>query len=127
MFKHAFSLLACAAVLAPAASWAQDKPIAVFFRPCNEQQLNDAITAALSQPPFLLQTKAAPGVLVFSIPDKVQVEHGRVSGISWTFNVAFSRDGNALGQSVESCNENKLSDCTDQLRSDVRSAAGTRP
>jgi hypothetical protein len=33
----------------------------------------------------------------------------------------------SLGQSVESCNENKLSDCTDQLQSDVRFAAGTSP
>ena len=124
MIKHVIASLVCAAFLAPAVCLAQDKPISVFFRPCNEQQLNDAITAALTQPPFLLATRETPGVLVLSIPDKVQVEHGKVSGTSWSFNAVFSRDGGTLGQSAESCGENKLSDCTDQLQSDVRSAAG---
>jgi hypothetical protein len=127
MFHRTIAAFAAAALLAPAAALAQDKPITIFFLPSNEQQLNDAITAALSQPPFVLATRPAPGTLIFSIPDKVQVEHGKVSGTSWSFNVAFSRDGDNLGQSVESCSEHKLSDCTDQLQSDIRSAAGVTP
>jgi hypothetical protein len=39
----------------------------------------------------------------------------------------FSRDGDSKGYSQESCNESQISDCTDQLLSDIRSAAGTGP
>ena len=102
---------------------AGDQPDLHSFTTGLEQDLA-AVTAALTQPPFLLATRETPGVLVLSIPDKVQVEHGKVSGTSWSFNAVFSRDGGTLGQSAESCGENKLSDCTDQLQSDVRSAAG---
>jgi hypothetical protein len=124
MLRHALALLSCASILVPTIAMAQDKPIEVYFRPCDVQQLNDAIAAALSQPPFLLHTSVTPTTLVVSIPDKVEVEHGKISGTTWTFNAVFSRDGDARGYSRESCNETKLSDCTDQLQSDVRSAAG---
>ena len=124
MLKSASALSFCVfALLVPAVCLAQGKPISFFFRPCNDQPLNDAITAAVTQPPFVLATREMPGALVISIPDKVEVER-KVSGTSWSFNVAFSRDGQTLGQSAESCGNNKLSDCTDQLQSDVRSAAG---
>jgi len=118
------ALLTCAILLAPTLCAAQDKPVSVFFRPCNVQPLNDAITASLSQPPFLLATRITPGTLVVSVPDKVEVERGQVSGTTWTFNAVFSRDGDALGHSVESCSRAKLSDCTDQLLADIRTAAG---
>jgi hypothetical protein len=124
MPRHALALLSCAALLAPALAMAQDKPIDVFFRPCNVQQLNDAFVAALAQPGFLLDTKIAPTTLVVSIPDRVDVDHGKVSGTTWSYDVVFMRDGDPRGHSAESCNENKLSDCTDQLLSDIRSAAG---
>ena len=117
-------LIAGALALTPAAATAQDRPITVFFEPCNVQQLNDAIAAALTQPPFVLQTKYMSGALVVAIPDRITVDHLKVSGITWTFTVVFSRNGDQLGQSVETCNENKLTDCTDQLASDVKSAAG---
>lgn len=118
--------LLTAGVLAftPAAASAQDRPITVFFEPCNVQQLNDAIAVALTQPPFVQLTKYTSGALVVAIPDGITADHLKVSGTTWTFNVAFSRNGDQLGQSVETCNENKLSDCTDQLASDVKSAAG---
>ena len=111
-------------MLAPAAALAQDRPVTVFFEPCSDQQLNDAITTALTQPPFVLLTRNMPGALVVAIPDRITVDRGKVSGTSWTFTVAFSRNGDPLGQSVESCNEHRLADCTDQLASDVKSAAG---
>jgi hypothetical protein len=116
--------LLVAGALAPAAALAQDRPVTVFFEPCTDQQLNDAIAAALTQPPFVLLTKNMPGVLVMTIPDRVTVDRGKVSGTTWTFTVAFSRNGDPLGQSVETCNEHKLADCTDQLASDAKSAAG---
>jgi hypothetical protein len=127
MSRSPIALLCCALLLAPTISRAQDKPITVYFRPGNVQQINDAITAALSQPPFLLATRVTPTTLVVSIPDKVAVEHGRISGNTWTFNAVFSRDGDARGYSQESCNESQLSDCTDQLLIDIRSAAGAGP
>ncbi|HEX4028054.1 MAG TPA: hypothetical protein VHX18_10565 [Rhizomicrobium sp.] len=103
---------------------AQQQPVSVFFEPCNDQQLNDAIAAALTQPPFVLQTRNMSGALVVAIPDRITVDHLKVSGITWTFTVVFSRNGDQLGQSVETCNEHRLSDCTDQLASDAKSAAG---
>jgi hypothetical protein len=102
---------------------AQDRPISVYFEPCDTQQLNDAITAALTQAPFLLQTRNMPGALVVTIPDRIDADH-KTSGTVWTFTVAFRRNGDSLGQSVEICEEKKLNECTDQLASDVKSAAG---
>ena len=116
--------LLIAAALASAPALAQDQPISVYFEPSRDQVLNDAITAALTQPPFVLHTQNGPGTLVVSIPDKIKVEHLKISGTTWTFTVAFSRNGDQLGQSVESCNEHALADCTAQLTSDVKSAAG---
>jgi hypothetical protein len=118
------SFVAAVAILAPSLALAQDKPITVYFEPCKDQQLNDAITVALSGPGFVQVLKPSPGVLIVSIPDRIDVEHGRVSGTTWSFTAAFTRDGSSLGRSVEGCNEHKLSDCTDQLVSDIKSAAG---
>jgi hypothetical protein len=118
-------LLVTAAILFGAdVAFAQDRPISVYFEPCDTQQLNDAIAAALTQPPFLLQTRNMPGALVVSIPDRITVDR-KTSGIVWTFTVAFRRNGDSLGQSVESCEEKNLNDCTDQIVSDVKSAAET--
>ena len=121
MFRSAVVAIA---VLAPGLALAQDKPINVYFQPCKDQQLNDAITAALSAPGFVQVLKPGPGVLIVSIPDRIMTDRGRISGTSWSFTVAFSRDGSSLGRSEEGCNEHKLSDCTEQLVLDVKSAAG---
>lgn len=117
-------VFAGAFVFAPSAVLAQERPVTLYFEPGDVQPLNDAIAAALTQPPFLLLTKNAPSALVITISDHVAAEHLKVSGTVWTFTVAFSRNGDSLGHSVESCNEHKLSDCTDQLVSDVKSVAG---
>lgn len=122
MSRPLYLLIACALASAPAL--AQDQPISVYFEPSRDQVLNDAITTALTQPPFVLHTQRMPGALIVTIPDRITTDHGKVSGITWTFTVDFSRDGDSLGQSVESCNEHKLADCADQLASDVKSAAG---
>jgi hypothetical protein len=118
------ALLASGALmLAPAAAFAQDRPISIYFEPCKEQKLNDAIATALTQPPFVLQTRFSRDALVVTIPDRIDRDQQQGSAI-WTFTVAFHRDGDSLGQSVESCNEHRLTDCTNQLVSDVKSAAG---
>ena len=121
--SRTFCLLITGA-LAFAPAVAQDQPISVYFEPSRDQVLNDAITAALTQPPFVLHTQNRPGALVVAIPDRITTEHGKISGTTWTFTVTFSRNGDSLGQSVESCNEHNLTDCTDQLASDAKSAAG---
>jgi hypothetical protein len=117
-----------AAILAPtlasSLALAQDKPISIFFRPCDVQQLNDAITAAMTSQGFVQVMKPGPDVLTVAIPDKVEAKKGRVSGTTWSFNVVFSRDGSALGHAEESCTDSKITDCTDQLMSDIKSAAG---
>jgi hypothetical protein len=119
------SIITSVAILAAGPVFAQDKPITVYFEPCKDQQLNDAIAVALSGPGLVQALKPGPGVLIVSIPDKIDVDRSRVSGTTWSFTVAFHRDGSSLGQSAEGCNEHKLSDCTDQLVSDIKSAAGT--
>jgi hypothetical protein len=115
--------------LLPAPALAQDAVIGVFYRPVTQsgcEELNRAILSALSQPPFRLDITPKPATIVISVPDAVTVEKGRVSGTAYDFTVAFMRDGDPLGQSEESCNAGKLADCTDQLSSDVRSAAGQK-
>jgi hypothetical protein len=122
--SRTLALLIPALVLAPAAALAQGQPLSVYFEPSRDQVLNDAITAALNQPPFVLHTQNMPGALIVAIPDRITTDRGKVSGTTWTFTVVFSRNGDQLGQSVETCNEHRLSDCTDQLASDAKSAAG---
>ena len=122
MFRTLIAATCCALLLAPA--HAQDKPISVYFQPTRDFRLNDIIGTALTQPPFVLATKPTPGALVVSVPGRLEVEHGRISGTTWSFDVVFTQDGSPRGQSVQSCNENKMSDCTDQLAADVKSVAG---
>jgi hypothetical protein len=118
------SVIIAVAVLAPTLALAQDKPISVYFRPGEVQQLNDAITEAMVSQGFIQVLKPGPGVLTVSFPDRVEVSKGRVSGASYSFNIAFSRDGSALGLAAESCSDRKIADCTDQLMMDIKSAAG---
>jgi len=118
------SVIAAAVILAPSIALGQDKPISVYFHPGEVQQLNDAITAAMSAQGFVQVLKPTPGALTISFPEKITVDKGRISGSTWSFNVAFSRDGSSLGIAAESCNEKKITDCTDQLMQDIRSAAG---
>jgi hypothetical protein len=125
MIRRTAALLVCA--LCPAQ--AQDQPIPVYFEPLQGAEfvrLNQAIQAAFSQAPLQLDAKPGPHTLIVSVPDKVDVVRKQVSGISYSFTVSFSRDGRTLGQSEQSCNAAKLSDCTDQLVLDVKSTAEPR-
>jgi hypothetical protein len=115
-------LTAGALAFVPQALQAQEQAISVYFQPSRDQRLNNAITAALTRPPFVLHTQTTPGALVVAVPDRIGVDRTS-GGNNWTFTVTFARDGDSLGQSVETCNEHKLSDCTDQLISDAKSAA----
>jgi hypothetical protein len=113
-------------LLWPMLAMAQDQVINVYFPPLPNGEyplLNKAIQEALSQPPLQLAAKPFAGAVVVSLDGKIEAEHRQVSGTYYSFTVAFSRDGTALGQSEQSCNENKLSDCTDQLVQDIKSVA----
>ena len=119
--------LAALSVLAlmPAAAQGQDEVINVYFEPLRDSNLvplNKAIHAALSQPPLQLAARPFAGVIVI-VPSKVEVTHKRVSGTYYDFSVTFTRDGNSLGESAQSCNDDALSECTDQLVQDIRSVA----
>ena len=121
------ALLVCC--LLPSSALGQEPSIAVYFMPLKGGEfvrLNQAVASALSQPPLQLAEKPGPHVLLVSVPDKVEVTHKQISGTSYSFVVAFSRDGAALGQSQQECNADKLSDCTDQIVADVKSAAAPR-
>src|ERR1700743_2068150 len=104
---------------------AQDGGINVYFDPCRDSNLvalEKAIHAALSKPPLQLAGKPFAGVIVV-VPSKVEVTHKKVSGTYYDFSVTFTRDGNALGETAQSCNDEALSECTDQLVQDIRSVA----
>ena len=127
MTRHTIALLVCA--LWPSLAQAQEQSIAVYFEPLKGAEfarLNKAVQTALSEPPLQLAEKPGPHVLLVSVPDRVEVSHKQISGTSYSFVVAFSRDGDALGESQQDCNADKLSDCTDQMVLDVKSAAAPR-
>ena len=129
MIRRSAALLLCIIWPGIALAQDQDQPISVSFEPIKGGQfasLNQAIQAALSQPPLQFETRPGPRTLVVSVPDRVEVENKKVSGTFYSFTVSFSRDGSALGKSQQSCNAAKLSDCTDQMVLDVKSAAAPR-
>ncbi|MEO8301618.1 MAG: hypothetical protein ABI608_07485 [Rhizomicrobium sp.] len=61
--------------------------------------------------------------MVISAPDKVEITQKRVSGTFYSFTIAFSRDRHALGQSQQSCGADTLSECSDQIAQDAKTAA----
>ncbi len=119
------AISALALIPSVAAAQGQDDVINVYFEPLRDSNLvflNKAIHAALSKPPLQLAGKPFAGVIVV-VPSKVEVTHKRVSGTYYDFSVTFTRDGNSLGESAQSCNDDALSECTDQLVQDIRSVA----
>ena len=129
MTRRTAALLLCTFWPCIAQAQDQSQPISVSFEPIKGGQftpLNQAIQAALSQPPLQFQARPGPHTLIVSVPDKVEVEKKQVSGTFYSFTISFSRDGSALGHSQQSCNAAKLSDCTDQMVLDVKSVAAPR-
>src|SRR5690349_18166203 len=103
MTRHTVAFFAIAFALFGGALAAQtpDQVINVYFEPLQGGEftpLNKAIQAALSQPPLQLAGKPFAGVVVIRVDGKVEVTHRKVSGTSYDFTVAFTRDGSALGQ-----------------------------
>jgi len=115
--------------LLPSLARAQDQVINVYFPPLQGSDtalLNKAIQTAFSQPPFQLAGKPFAGVLVIAVSGKVEVTHKKTSGTYFDFSVTFTRDGSSLGESAQSCKEDTLSECTDQLVQDAKSVAQQR-
>lgn len=111
----------------PSLAMAQDQVINVYFQPLKGAEtalLNKAIQSAFSQPPFQLAGRPFAGVLVIAVSGKVEVAKRKVSGTSFDFTVTFTRDGSSLGESAQSCREDALSECTDQLVQDAKSVSG---
>jgi hypothetical protein len=105
-----------------AEAWSQDAPIKIDFAPLlsklDNDALADSVRGALSQKPFQSVSGSGADVLTLTAPDGVDGEHEQ-----FMFTVVFSRDGDKLGEAVESCPRKKLPDCTDQLVIDVKTAA----
>jgi hypothetical protein len=113
----------------PCFAQAQDPAIPVYFEPVKGGEfirLNKAIQDALSQPPLRLETRPNAQTVLISVSGKVDVEHKKVSGDSYSFTILFSRDGHSLGESQQNCAADTLSDCADQIVLDAKTAAAPR-
>jgi hypothetical protein len=128
--KTTTSLIFAVCLISPIAAWSQDAPVRVDLGPLlaslhhrdwvgnRDNTLADAVQAAFSQKQFQLASGPGPDVLTLSAPDGVKKDKE-----DFLFTVVFSRDGDKLGEAVESCPMKKLADCTDQLVLDVKTAA----
>lgn len=80
--------------------------------------LANAVSAAFSTAHFALASGPGDDVLTLSVPDGAKKDHD-----NYIFTVVFSRGGVRQSEAVESCPITKLTECTDQLILDVKSAA----
>jgi hypothetical protein len=119
------AVLGFAAILLPACNaLSQDASIRVYITPSLIKKLDnvymvDAVRVAFSQLPFRIETRPTDGTLIITeATNPVSNQH------ALTFAVAFFRNGSHIGDSVESCAYTKISDCTDQLVLDAKSASG---
>jgi hypothetical protein len=85
-----------------------------------------AIRETLSRTPsFNLMAKDVPGALVVTVPGGFGRD-GHQDDVKYGYTVVFSRDGDKLGESQESCTGAKVQDCADQFAADAQSAAAIR-
>jgi hypothetical protein len=118
-------------LILPVAAWSQDTPIKIDLAPLlstlshgnwydlhDDKNLVDAVRAALLQAPF--QSAPSPGadVLTLAAPGGVKTEKQE-----YLFTVVFFREDIRLGEALESCPIKKLTECTDQLVLDTKTAA----
>ena len=120
-------LLALALLALPA--MAQPAPITVYY-PFNAPggsgwMVDQVMHAVLARPEFLTAAKRDPRVLEVNILGKVSKDPGENSK-GYEFTLGFWRNGDKLGESVESCRTDKMTDCADQLASDITSADAIR-
>lgn len=126
--RHRVLLLGFLVLAAPVqAQTPAPAPTPVYFSLPGEdwrtKPLGDAIRAALSRAGFNLMAKPTPDALVISIPGGLGA-NGHNDKTSYDFTAVFSRGGAKIGESVEGCKADALSDCADQIAADAQSAAG---
>jgi len=102
---------------------AQTKDLYVFIEPVllrdlDNVYLTNAIKAVFSSQPFSQLAKPGNDVLTITETDKPNYHNGAVE-----FSVSFFRNGSHLGDSIETCQTSKVSDCADQLAADAKDAA----
>jgi hypothetical protein len=120
MIKGLFTLL-----LLTAPALAQSAPVPVFFAydgpGANRWLVDNALHAAMNRPEMLLAAKRDTKVLEITVVGKVIRDAGEDSK-GFSFTLGFYRGGERLGEASEYCRTDKLSDCADQLVSDITSA-----
>ena len=120
-------ILALALLAAPA--MAQSAPVTVYYvfngPNTGAWQVDQVMHAVLARPEFLSATKRDPRVLEVTILGKIDRDPGENSK-GYQFSLAYWRAGEKLGESVEACRTDKVTDCADQLASDITSAAAIR-
>lgn len=109
-------------IMAINTSAADEAETLVYFEHTSVKPLNAAIEAALSRPPFKIVKSISPGVLVI-VPDGVASNKQKDERIFWQFTTKFSRDGDSLGESYQSCLTSNVLDCTEQIRLDAMTAS----
>jgi hypothetical protein len=119
----------------PAVAWSQDPPIKVDFAPllstfqhqhwydAADSTLADAVRAAFLQAHFQSTSVQGTDVITLSIPDGIKKETVNNDQVNITFMVVFSREGAKKGEALESCPDNKVTECVDQLVLDTKAAA----
>lgn len=121
-----FIVAVLAAAFACQSSQAQTDNIRVFIDPLlikdiDNNLLTNALEAALSAEPLVLERKYSDGVLLITEMDKPRYHRN-----TFEFSVSFFRNGGHIGDSAESCAANKIPDCSDQLVLDVKAASADR-
>lgn len=108
---------------------AQTAPVAVFFAfdgpGANRWLVDNAMHAVLERPELLSAAKRDAKVLEITVEGKVARDNGAETK-GYGFTLGFYRAGEKLGEASEYCRTDKVSDCTDQLVSDITSADAIR-
>jgi hypothetical protein len=133
LLRRVFYVAVCAVF--PAAAQSQNLPIKVDLVPllstfqhqhwydAADKTVGDAVRAAFLQARFQLTSVQGTDVTTLSIPDGIKKETINDGQLNITFMVVFSRDGTKKGEAFESCPDNMVSECVDQLVLDTKAAA----
>jgi len=124
MIRKLFAL-----ILLTVPALAQSAPVPVFFAydspGANRWLVDNAMHAVLERAELLPAAKRDAKVLEVTVVGKITRDSGADSK-GFTFTLGFYRGGERLGEASEYCRTDKLSDCTDQLVSDITSADAIR-
>lgn len=119
---------ALVAAILPAA--AQDALIKILYPPAdgrNAHLVDQVMEIVLQRPGIVKVAKADRQTLVVTVPEKVaRVGSPDDVRFTFTFTLAFMRNGDAIGEAAEECDSAKMSACADQVASDLISANAIR-